>query len=68
VRIRQDFAAGSALRGVPRVLMEALTYGILPAGAESAVMVLVSWTVPGVTQEMERLSSILVSNQGAQKE
>ncbi|MER8224069.1 hypothetical protein ABTZ58_26460 [Streptomyces sp. NPDC094143] len=53
VRIRQDFAAGPASRRGPGVLMETLTYGILPAGAESAVMLLVSWTVPGITQELE---------------
>ncbi|MER7897407.1 hypothetical protein ABTX62_15130 [Streptomyces sp. NPDC096046] len=53
VRIRQDFAADSASRVEPGVLMETLTYGILPAGAESAVMLLVSWTVPGITEEME---------------
>ncbi|MDK1347416.1 hypothetical protein QNO09_29780 [Streptomyces sp. 378] len=53
VRIRQDFAADSASRVEPGVLMETLTYGILPDGAESAVMLLVSWTVPGITEEME---------------
>ncbi|GGW92229.1 hypothetical protein [Streptomyces lomondensis] len=53
VRIRQDFAADSASRSGPGVLMETLTYGILPTGAESAVMLLVSWTVPGITEEME---------------
>ncbi|MFF8230504.1 hypothetical protein [Streptomyces caelestis] len=53
VRIRQDFAADNPRRGGPGVLMETLTYGILPTGAESAVMLLVSWTVPGITDEME---------------
>lgn len=53
VRIRQDFAAGSVSRSRPRMLRETLTYGILPTGAESAVMLLVSWTVPGIAEEME---------------
>jgi hypothetical protein len=53
VRIRQDFAADHPRREGPGVLMETLTYGILPTGAESAVMLLVSWTVPGITDEME---------------
>ncbi len=53
VRIRQDFAADSASRSGPGVLMETVTYGILPTGAESAVMLLVSWTVPGIAEEME---------------
>ncbi|MFH8659532.1 hypothetical protein [Streptomyces afghaniensis] len=53
VRIRQDFAADNPRRDGPGMLMETLTYGILPAGAESAVMLLVSWTVPGITDEME---------------
>ncbi|MFB7929361.1 hypothetical protein ACFC4C_09650 [Streptomyces sp. NPDC056039] len=53
VRIRQNFAADAPPRSGPGILMETLTYGILPTGAESAVMLLVSWTVPGIAEEME---------------
>jgi hypothetical protein len=53
VRIRQDFDAASASTPGPGVLMETLTYGILPTGTNSAVMVLGSWTVPGISEEME---------------
>lgn len=53
VRIRQNFAADNPPRRGPGILMETLTYGTLPTGAESAVMLLMSWTVPGLTEEME---------------
>ncbi|MFJ4818834.1 hypothetical protein [Streptomyces sp. NPDC088801] len=53
VRIRQDFSAESRPLGGPGVLLETLTYGILPTGSESAVMLLASWTVPGISEELE---------------
>ncbi|MHB9852812.1 hypothetical protein ACSYGO_26735 [Streptomyces krungchingensis] len=53
VRIRQDFAADDAPPGGPGVLLETLTYGLLPTGTESAVVFLMSWTVPGIAEAME---------------
>jgi hypothetical protein len=53
VRIRQNFASGARSRRRPGILMETLTYGVVPTGAESALMMLMSWTVPGVSEEME---------------
>ncbi|WP_424868562.1 hypothetical protein [Streptomyces sp. SAI-229] len=53
VRIRQNFAADTRPRRSPGILMESLTYGVVPTGAESAVMLLLSWTVPGLSEEME---------------
>ncbi|WP_432081114.1 hypothetical protein [Streptomyces sp. WAC 04229] len=53
VRIRQNFATDSRSRRRPGILMETLTYGVLPTGAESALMLLMSWTVPGLAEEME---------------
>ncbi|MFF9489816.1 hypothetical protein [Streptomyces sp. NPDC014676] len=52
VRIRQNFAADTRSRRSPGILMESLTYGVVPTGAESAVMLLMSWTVPGLSEEM----------------
>ncbi|MFD5648890.1 hypothetical protein [Streptomyces sp. NPDC127039] len=56
VRIRQNFATGSRLRRRPGVLMETLTYGALPIGVESALMMLMSWTVSGLSKEMETIA------------
>lgn len=53
VRIRQDFAAGDPLPDGPGVLLETVTYGIRPPGTESALMLLMSWSVPGIGDEME---------------
>ncbi|MFG2326526.1 hypothetical protein [Streptomyces sp. NPDC048568] len=53
VRIRQNFAADTRSRRSPGILMETLTYGVLPNGAETALMLLMSWTVPGLSGEME---------------
>ncbi|MEV6884914.1 hypothetical protein [Streptomyces sp. NPDC051135] len=53
VRIRQNFAADSHSRRDPGILLETLTYGALPTGAESALMMLMSWTVPGFSEKME---------------
>ncbi|MFH9602245.1 hypothetical protein ACH4MK_16400 [Streptomyces rochei] len=53
VRIRQNFASGTRSRRRPGILMETLTYGVLPTGAESALMMLMSWTLPGLSEEME---------------
>lgn len=53
VRIRQNFAADAPSRRDPGILIETLTFGVLPSGAETAVMLLMSWTVPGVSDELE---------------
>ncbi|WP_282085020.1 hypothetical protein [Streptomyces tendae] len=53
VRVRQNFAAVTHSRRDPGILMETLTYGALPTGSESALMLLMSWTVPGLSKEME---------------
>ncbi len=34
--------------------METLTYGVLSTGTESALMLLMSWTVPDLSEEMEK--------------
>ncbi|WP_105975578.1 hypothetical protein [Streptomyces geranii] len=60
VRIRQNFAADGAVPGDPGVLLETLMYGVLPTGAESAVVFLMSWTVPGIADEMEQAAADLV--------
>ncbi|MEU4166001.1 hypothetical protein AB0F46_03825 [Streptomyces sp. NPDC026665] len=52
VRIRQDFAAGDPSDGAA-ILLETLTYGIVPTGTQSAVVVLTSWTMPGIADAME---------------
>ncbi|MFF9337221.1 hypothetical protein [Streptomyces albogriseolus] len=53
VRIRQNLAMRSPPDGNPGVLLETVTYGVLPAGSRAAVMLLGSWSVPGLTEEME---------------
>ncbi|GAB2876672.1 hypothetical protein GCM10027074_50910 [Streptomyces deserti] len=53
VRIRQDFAADKPSPGGPGILMETLTFGVLPTGSKIAIMLLVSWTVPGIGEELE---------------
>ncbi|MFF4347710.1 hypothetical protein [Streptomyces sp. NPDC001530] len=60
VRIRQNFAADDARPGGPGILLETLVYGVLPAGAESALVLLVSWTVPGIAEEMEEAAADIV--------
>lgn len=60
VRIRQNFAAGGASPGGPGILLETLMYGVLPTGAESAVVFLMSWTVPGIADEMEQAAADMV--------
>ncbi|WP_033319522.1 hypothetical protein [Streptomyces yerevanensis] len=53
VRIRQNFAADADSPEHPGILLETLTYGSLPEGTESAVILLMSWTVPGIADAME---------------
>ncbi|MFF7321614.1 hypothetical protein ACFZAB_33245 [Streptomyces albogriseolus] len=53
VRIRQNLAMSSPPGGNPGVLLETVTYGVLPTGSRAAVMLLGSWSVPGLTEEME---------------
>ena len=60
VRIRQNFATAAASPGGPGVLLETLMYGVLPTGAESAVVFLMSWTVPGIADEMEQAAADIV--------
>lgn len=61
VRIRQNFAADGASPVGPGILLETLMYGVLPTGAESAVVFLMSWTVPGIADEMEEAAAGMVS-------
>ncbi|MFF1809810.1 hypothetical protein ACFVXW_11745 [Streptomyces sp. NPDC058251] len=53
VRIRQNFAANDTPPGGPGTLLETLTYGLLPTGTDSAVVLLMSWTMPGIAEAME---------------
>jgi hypothetical protein len=53
VRIRQNFAADDPPPGGPGVLLETLTYGILPSETVSALVLLLSWTTPGMEEAME---------------
>ncbi|MDN3268480.1 hypothetical protein [Streptomyces sp. MA15] len=53
VRIRQNLAMSGPYGRDPGVLLETVTYGVLPAGSQAAVMLLASWSVPGLTEEME---------------
>jgi hypothetical protein len=55
VRLRQNFAADGMSRG-PGVLLQTVTYGILPDGTDNAVVLLVSWTAPGIDEEIEDAS------------
>ncbi|MFF0204150.1 hypothetical protein [Streptomyces sp. NPDC005017] len=59
VRVRQNFAAGHPPPGSPGILVETLTYGVLPPGTRSALMMLVSWTAPGISALMEEESQAL---------
>ncbi|WP_330306567.1 MULTISPECIES: hypothetical protein [unclassified Streptomyces] len=60
VRIRQNFAADGAPPGGPGILLETLTYGLLPTGTESLVVLLMSWTVPGIAEAMEEAADAVV--------
>ncbi|WP_159049584.1 hypothetical protein [Streptomyces sp. NRRL WC-3618] len=60
VRIRQNFATAAPSSDGPGVLLETLMYGVLPTGAESAVVFLMSWTVPGIADEMEEAAAGIV--------
>ncbi|MEU1270226.1 hypothetical protein [Streptomyces sp. NPDC005799] len=60
VRLRQNFAAEGSPRRGPGVLLQSVTYGILPTGAESAVVLLLSWTTPGIDEEMEEAADSIV--------
>ncbi|MFD5537266.1 hypothetical protein ACFWIJ_05255 [Streptomyces sp. NPDC127079] len=53
VRLRQNFAADGMPRGGPGVLIQTVTYGVLPEGTDDALVLLVSWTVPGFDDVME---------------
>ncbi|CAL9523706.1 hypothetical protein [Streptomyces sp. enrichment culture] len=53
VRIRQNFAAADPPPGGSGILLETLTYGVLPTGTPCALMLLVSWTFPGISAQME---------------
>jgi hypothetical protein len=41
-------------------LLETLTYGTVPTGTESAVVLLMSWTVPGIAEAMEETADSIV--------
>ncbi|MEU9447138.1 hypothetical protein [Streptomyces sp. NPDC048277] len=53
VCLRQNYAADGMPRRGPGVLLQTVTYGVLPKGTDNAVVLLVSWTVPGIDEEME---------------
>ncbi|MET7451251.1 hypothetical protein ABZT03_04995 [Streptomyces sp. NPDC005574] len=53
VRLRQNFAAEGSPRGGAGVLLRTVTYGIRPTGTDGALVLLVSWTAPGLEEEME---------------
>ncbi|MFD8811178.1 hypothetical protein ACFV23_06755 [Streptomyces sp. NPDC059627] len=53
VRLRQNFAADGMPRRGPGVLLQTVTYGVLPEGTDNAVVLLVSWTAPGIDEEIE---------------
>ncbi|MFF3765759.1 hypothetical protein ACFYYR_16965 [Streptomyces sp. NPDC001922] len=40
--------------------METITYGVVPPGSDSAVIMLVSWTYPGVSDIVERMADDIV--------
>lgn len=56
VRLRQNFAAAGRPRWGPGVLLQTVTYGVIPHGTDNALVLLVSWTVPGIDEEMEEAS------------
>ncbi|MFF4748334.1 hypothetical protein ACWD5R_00425 [Streptomyces sp. NPDC002514] len=60
VRLRQNFAADGSPRRGPGLLLGTLTYGILPTGSNIAIMLLVSWTVLGLDEEMEEAADSIV--------
>ncbi|MFF4276364.1 hypothetical protein [Streptomyces sp. NPDC001536] len=60
VRIRQNFVAEGSPRRGPGILLQTVTYGILPTGSESAVVLLMSWTAPGLDEEMEAAANRIV--------
>lgn len=60
VRIRQNFVAEGSPRRGPGILLQTVTYGILPTGSESAVVLLMSWTAPGLDEEMEAAADSIV--------
>lgn len=62
VRIRQNFAAKTSWLKKPGVLLETLTYGVVPEGAESAIVMLVSWTVPGVAEMLEESADSIANS------
>ncbi|MFF3845414.1 hypothetical protein [Streptomyces sp. NPDC002328] len=53
VRIRQNLATKRNRRGAPGLLRETVTYGIRPDDTNFALMLLASWTVPGISEELE---------------
>ncbi|MEU3460229.1 hypothetical protein ABZ721_09750 [Streptomyces sp. NPDC006733] len=60
VRIRQGLAGRGTGESGERSLMETVTYGVRPPGIESAVMVLVSWTAPGLVDLMTAAADQIV--------
>ncbi|NUS28177.1 MAG: hypothetical protein HOV92_28685 [Streptomyces sp.] len=60
VRLRQNFAADDPPAGGAGILLETITYGIVPTGAESAVMLLMSWSLPGLADELEEAADSIV--------
>lgn len=60
VRLSQNIAGAAEGPSGERVLLETLTYGIIPEKSDSAVVMLVSWTVPGVDDLVEKMADDIV--------
>jgi hypothetical protein len=61
VRIRQNIAGEPAGPSGGRTLIETVTYGIRPPEIESAVVVLASWTAPGIGDKLVEGTDMIVS-------
>ncbi|WP_434594684.1 hypothetical protein [Streptomyces sp. A5-4] len=61
VRIRQNFAAAADAEQNPGILLETLVYGVLPEGTDSAIVMLLSWTVPGMSEVLERMADAVAN-------
>jgi hypothetical protein len=62
VRIGQSLVAGGLGPGGERTVLETLAYGVLPPGLGSAVVVLVSWTVPGLGEAVTGVADAVVGS------
>lgn len=60
VRIRQALIGRGPGPHGDRPVLETVAYGVLPPGVGSAVMLLVSWTTPGLTDLMTEAADTIV--------